>query len=198
MIGVLSNPFQGPKPSHTDEELLAKYKRTGDPAYVGQLYRRYDHKVLGVCLFYLKDEGDSQDAAMDIFVNLLENGRNYEVKNFNSWIYQVTRNYCIKYLQKQLGRRELSTGEFDGNLFVEKEELGTLLYREAVLDRLCEAVEELNEGQRTCIVLFYFKGLSYKEIERKSTYTANEIKSHIQNGKRRLRNILSESLEQMD
>jgi len=198
MLGVLSSPFQDSKPSHTDEELLAKYKRTGDPAYVGQLYRRYDHKVLGVCLFYLKDERESQDAAMEIFVNLLENGRNYRVQNFNSWIYQVTRNYCIKYLQKQLGRRELYTDEFEGNLFVENEELDTLLYREAVLDRLCEAIEELNEGQRTCIVLFYFKRLSYKEIERNTAYSAKEIKSHIQNGKRKLRNILSESLEQMD
>ncbi len=198
MVFNLSKNTTGHSASYTDEELLQQFKQSGDSVFIGQLFRRYDHKVLGVCLFYLKDEEESQDAAMEVFTNLLENGQNYSIQNFNSWIYRVTRNHCIKQLQKRLSRMELPTGEFDEPVFVENEDWETLLYRERVLDRLSEAIEELNEGQRTCIVLFYLKGLSYKEIEQRTSFSANEIKSHIQNGRRRLRNKLSQKLGQLD
>ena len=42
--------------SLTDNELIAKYKKTGDGSLVGELYKRYSHLVYGVCLKYLKNK----------------------------------------------------------------------------------------------------------------------------------------------
>jgi RNA polymerase sigma-70 factor (ECF subfamily) len=62
-------------------------------------------------------------------------------------------------------------------------------------DRLTQALPEallrLGEGQRRCLELFYLEGHSYAEVASRSGYSLNEVKSHIQNGKRNLRNILA-------
>ena len=52
------------------------------------------------------------------------------------------------------------------------------------------ALARVGEGQRRCLELFYLEGHSYAEVARRSGYTANEVKSHIQNGKRSLRILL--------
>jgi RNA polymerase sigma-70 factor (ECF subfamily) len=61
---------------------------------------------------------------------------------------------------------------------------------EREMDALTTALAQLREGQRKCIELFYLQGHSYAEVARRSGYSANEVKSHIQNGKRSLRILL--------
>ena len=49
------------------------------------------------------------------------------------------------------------------------------------------ALEQLNDDQKKCLDLFYFKDKSYVEIAEITGYTINEVKSYIQNGKRNLK-----------
>jgi RNA polymerase sigma-70 factor (ECF subfamily) len=56
--------------------------------------------------------------------------------------------------------------------------------------RLLSAMEQLGESQRKCIELFYLEEISYKEVSIMTGLSMNEVKSHIQNGKRNLRIIL--------
>ena len=55
-----------------------------------------------------------------------------------------------------------------------------------------EAFKKLKNPQQKCMTLFYLEDKSYKEIEEKTEYTLNQIKSYLQNGKRKLK-ILIES-----
>ena len=59
------------------------------------------------------------------------------------------------------------------------------------LAALANALARLGEGQKRCLELFYLEGHSYVEVARRSGYALNEVKSHIQNGKRSLRIFLS-------
>jgi RNA polymerase sigma-70 factor (ECF subfamily) len=52
------------------------------------------------------------------------------------------------------------------------------------------AVNNLNQEQGTCIRLMYIEDKSYREISDITGYGLNEVKSHIQNGKRNLKNYL--------
>ena len=60
-----------------------------------------------------------------------------------------------------------------------------------LLEVLPAVIDELDERQRWCIVLFYLHGKSYKEIETLMNCTAMEVKSAIQNGKIKLKKMLS-------
>ena len=71
--------------SLTDNEIISKYKKSGDNSLVGELYKRYSHLVYGVCLKYLKNEEESKDAVLEIFENLLED---LSLKNSGSTVRQ--------------------------------------------------------------------------------------------------------------
>jgi RNA polymerase sigma-70 factor (ECF subfamily) len=49
------------------------------------------------------------------------------------------------------------------------------------------AMDSLKEPQRQCIELVYLKEKSYMEVCEITGYSMNEVKSHVQNGKRNLK-----------
>ena len=55
----------------SDVELIALYKAKKNLEVLAILYNRYIHLVYGVCLKYLKNRQDSEDAAMQIFEKLI-------------------------------------------------------------------------------------------------------------------------------
>jgi RNA polymerase sigma-70 factor (ECF subfamily) len=59
--------------------------------------------------------------------------------------------------------------------------------RESELKLLEHAISQLSEDQRICIEMFYLKKYCYQDVAEIGGYTMNEVKSHIQNGKRNLK-----------
>jgi len=55
---------------------------------------------------------------------------------------------------------------------------------------LVSAVDTLNREQCMCIRMMYFQDRSYRDIAALTGFTLNQVKSHIQNGKRNLKNYL--------
>ncbi len=53
-------------------------------------------------------------------------------------------------------------------------------------------LESLNAEQKACIELFYFQEKSYKEIADLNAMNIRQVKSHIQNGKRNLKILLTQ------
>ncbi len=178
-----------------DEALLEAYRALGEPDYLAELYRRHLHLALGVCLKYLKDTDAAQDAVADIFEKLAKDLRERPVEQFKPWLYTVAKNHCLGLLRKgqtQLGRTKeytvfleavMETGE-QPHLHKEEDE------KEQLLQKLENSIEKLNADQKLCIVLFYLEGKSYKDIIEQTGLTDLQVKSHIQNGKRNLKNLL--------
>ncbi len=179
----------------TDEQVIEHIRSSGSREGFAILYRRYAHIMLGWCLRYLKDSEASQDAVMDIMQQLLENLNNYEIKNFKNWLFLVTRNHCFMKLRGKTTVLIEDVNRIDSTDFVEST-LEEHLNNERTENALHEAIEDLSPGQKECIVLFYFKKKSYKDIEEITGYELKKVKSYIQNGKRNLRISLEEVLDQ--
>jgi RNA polymerase sigma-70 factor (ECF subfamily) len=56
----------------SDNDLINTFLEKDDNAMVGILYERYGHLVLGLCIKYLKNKDEAQDAVIQIFTNLLK------------------------------------------------------------------------------------------------------------------------------
>ena len=56
-----------------------------------------------------------------------------------------------------------------------------------------KALALLTESQRICVELFFIEDMSYKEIAEETGMDLKAIKSHIQNGRRRLTMSLQQS-----
>lgn len=179
----------------SDEDLVHRYRNSHEATYIGELYQRYTHLVFGVCMKYLKNDAEAEDATMQIFERLIVELKKHHIVRFKPWLHTVVKNYCIEELRKGGKETKHNTKlKYELNNFVENEEVDHLQEaedREFVLLHLKEGMEELKEEQRTCVELFYLKKCSYNEIANVTGFEINEVKSHIQNGKRNLRNYIT-------
>lgn len=169
-----------------DEQLLNEYRKSGNLEVLGQLYARYMHLVYGVCLKYLKDEEAGKDAVMQIFEQLIGKLKVHEVSNFKSWLYTLSRNYCLMELRSS-GKNEFVS--MDDN-FMEKDAFVHLDIedtRESKLTAMERCIEKLPPEQKETIQLFYLEQKCYKDIADITGYDLNKVKSYIQNGKRNLK-----------
>jgi len=172
----------------TDDEILSRYSRSGDNAFIGILYNRYGHLVLGLCLKYLKNKMEAEDSVIQIFTRLITDLRNHRVQHFKSWLYVYSKNHCLMELRKRqvMLKKELELKD-NAHLFVDFTGEEHLKEKENQMVQLEGAIGDLSAEQKTCIVLFYLEKRSYNEITAITGYSAGEVKSHIQNGKRNLK-----------
>lgn len=190
-MSVAAWPGAGASP--TDLELIAQYKATRDPIHLGALFERYTHLALGVSLRYLRNREDAEDAVMEIYERLMTALLKHEVANFKSWLYSVVANHC----RMTLRRRKVAPT----TVLASEELLDAVLASapapheddeaEGEMQALRVALGQLGEGQRRCLELFYLEGHSYAEVARRSGHALSDVKSHIQNGKRNLKILLT-------
>ncbi|WP_345949431.1 sigma-70 family RNA polymerase sigma factor [Mucilaginibacter sp. PAMB04274] len=176
-----------------DDALLQRYRQTGDLAVLGQLYEQYMPLVYGVCLKYLQDEEQSKDAVMQIFEELIVKASRHEVKQFRSWLYVLSRNFCLMQLRAHKKAETLSIEELVEFPFVSHpDDTGA---GEENLQQLERCMQKLTPQQQKSIDLFYIKEKCYKEVAELTGYSLNEVKSYIQNGKRNLKICLENNSE---
>lgn len=163
------------------------------------LYQRYVHLVLGVCMKYLKNRDEAEDATMQVFEKLLVQLHQYEVNEFKFWIHTVAKNHCLYLLRKQQShfknQKEMNK---DFPVIMENEQSSPLdneNWKNAKLEEMNGALMQLKEGQKICVELFYLQEKSYQEIVDQTGYSMLEVKSFIQNGKRNLKIMLSQNNE---
>jgi len=171
-----------------DRDLVLDYKKTGDRKTLGILFDRYSHLVFGVCMKYLKNQDDSKDATLNIFEKAMTDLKKYDVEKFSYWIHTVARNYCLMQLRSRRAMVYIDDHEGPGekvlNQSPESQPTEDLENRIQLLE---EAIEKLNPEQKICIDLFYLKKYCYQDVSKITGYSLNEVKSHIQNGKRNLK-----------
>jgi RNA polymerase sigma-70 factor (ECF subfamily) len=173
----------------SDEELVNQYRQKPDMEVLGVLYKRYMYLVYGVCMKYLKNRDDSQDAVMQLFETLVNEIPRFEIRNFKGWLYGVSRNHCLMKLRKDNMERNRHD-KISTELFMEST---TILHPieetsgEDIQERLKICMEQLKEEQRRCVELFYYHQHCYKEIATELALEENSVKSFIQNGKRNLK-----------
>ncbi len=174
--------------SYSDNDLINKFLESGDNSFIGVLYERYGHLVLGLCIKYLKNKDEAQDMVIQIFTDLMKDLKKHKVQYFKSWLYVYSKNFCLMELRKRQRelKKELELKE-NVHLIMDFSNPEHLHEKEKQIVIMEEAIGLLNIEQKQCIELFYLKNKSYNEIIEITGYSNNEVKSHIQNGKRNLK-----------
>jgi len=182
----------------TDEELIERYQTDGEETCVGVLYERHYDKTYVVARNMVKDREAARDIVMSVFEKVMVNLRTTDIQSFSNWLFIVTRNECNQHLRKQSNTVKKMTewGDFQKSSSnnVENSPLEHLLVEEqdaSTRFRIQEAMDQLSMEQRTCIQLFYFEDKSYREIADETGYSDREVKSYLQNGKKRLEKLLN-------
>lgn len=175
----------------SDQELVTRYKQSGDIRILGELYQRYMDLMYAVCLKYLKEPAEAQDAVMGIFEELVTKLRKHEVNYFKGWLYTVAKNHCLMSLRtkKQIPVTEMP--EFVQ--LSENHHLENVIEKELNLNRLSKCIEGLSPDQRHTVQLFYLEEKSYKEIAGITRTEWNKVRSLVQNARRNLKNCMDKN-----
>jgi RNA polymerase sigma factor (sigma-70 family) len=179
----------------SDSELLEQFYSDNNLQWLGALLERYTLLLFGVCMKYLKDEHEAKDAVQQIFLKVLTDASKYRIEFFKSWLYMVAKNYCLMKLRDKLKNEVQDLNE---NLQAEEIDQAELMKNERAYHLLEASINDLVPEQQQCIILFYIRKNSYREISEATGFDLMKVKSYIQNGKRNLKLILEKKLNEMN
>jgi len=129
---------------------------------------------------------------MGIFEELISKARQHDIKQFRSWLYVVSRNYCLMQLRSGKKMEVVNLDDVMEFLpFLHPDDDN----REVAMKALENCMNKLPGNQKQSIDLFYLNEKCYKEIVELTGFTLNEVKSYIQNGKRNLKICLEKVSE---
>lgn len=173
-----------PNASLSDQELLEHFYHDGNSEWLGILLQRYTLMLLGVGMKYLKDEDAAKDVVQQVFLKSLNEIPKYRITYFKSWLYTLAKNQCLMQLR---AKPNIRVDENLHKLPQEEHHLQEQTEQIVKLEKMQQAIEELNQEQRSCITLFYLEKKSYQETSEITGYSIHQVKSFIQNGKRNLK-----------
>lgn len=178
-----------------DDELVEKYKSTGDVNILADLYQRYMELVYGVCLKYLKDEENAKDAVINIYEELVLKLQKYPVNNFKAWLYQLAKNHCLMKLRSD---KKFSKVSIDVSLMQNEDpvHLNGVMEKEEHFKQMQICLEQLVPEQKQVVELFYLESKCYNEITTITGIEWKKVRSFIQNGRRNLKICMDKQMSE--
>lgn len=189
MLRFLRNPTEEPA---DDATLLERFQAQDDQDALALLFDRYLELIYGLCIQYLQSSTKAEDAVMAIYTELQAKVPQHEIRNFKNWLFTFVRNHCLMQLRRE---KKNLTVSFDPT-FMHSEENWHPVSEEteesARSPYLKDCLKGLSEQQLACIQLFYYEGLTYKEIAEDRDEPLGQVRSNIQNGRRNLKNCIEQ------
>jgi len=171
----------------SDDALVERFRASGGDRYFEEIFQRHRQSILRCCRKILGDESLAEDLSQEAFKRAFTEIDRFHDGNLRGWLFTIARRLCINQLRSKF-TREISSLEDPDTLASASTAEGDFVTAEEVLRVLADLPVE----QRVCLKLLYIEGLTYEEIVSASGYSAAEVKTYVQNGKRRFK-ILWES-----
>lgn len=140
---------------------------------------KYRDALYITALAILRNETDAEDAVSNAILKAYENINQIRAYHkFKPWILTITKNEALKIKRKRL--------YLPGDETVEALSKSTM----ASYDELWDVLQQMKEEYRLAVVLFYYDGLSYRDIADVLDISVGTVKSRLNRGKTELREAL--------
>lgn len=182
----------------TDEELLIKYRETGDREAFATLVYRYERELFNYLRRYLGNAEMAEDVFQAAFMQVhLKCGSFQPERRFRPWLYAIATNQAID--ARRRGRRHQMVSldaprESDSEEVVRMVNLldtGRNSPAEGALDEerkqlIRQTLEQLPESMYAAVQLVYFQGLKYREAAEVLDLPVGTVKSRVHSAIARL------------
>lgn len=143
-------------------------------------------KFYRLALTYIRTQDGAFDAVQNAIVRALEKHSTIrDISAVKTWFYKILVNECLMYIRKR-----------DKEIPVNSEDWETIfkgIYIESAFEPSIEIFKELDKlgtETKTVIVLYFFEGLTLKEISEVTQTNLNTVKSRMYSGLRKLKGII--------
>ena len=163
-----------------------------------EVYDRHVRMVFNLCLNYLQNRQDAEEATQDVFVKVHQGMGEFRGEAaMRTWIYRIAINSCLDRL-KAAKRAKRSVWRMLGFSGDEAERIagsdfdhpGVELEQREATQRIFEHINGLPAQQKTALLLRSMEGLSQNEVAEVMGISAKAVESLLSRARHRLRKDL--------
>lgn len=187
-----------------DAALMLRVKQ-GDAAAFEDLVNKYKQPVISLLYRTVRDLDEAEDLAQNVFVQVYKSAHRYRVEaKFTTWLFTIARNLGLNELRRRSRHpaesldAALEPGEESAGKQFEDQRSASApeqLLQGELTSKVEEALASLPENQRTAILLFKEKEMSYEEISKILKCSLSATKSLIHRGRETLKEKLKPYLK---
>ncbi len=186
---------QGVDDEHVETWRLVRLSQEGDGEAFGLLYDRYVDSVFRFVYYRVNDRALAEDFTSETFVRALRRigTISYQGRDIGAWFITIARNIVLDHIKSARHRLEVITADTVESKEPEQSTEHAVL---ETLDgeRLMQAVRELGEEQRECVMLRFMQGLSVNETAAIMGKNDGAIKALQHRAVRKLADLIGDDL----
>lgn len=175
----------------TDQQLMSQLK-SGQTHALALLVERYQRKALSMAQRILGQRDMAEDAVQDSFLRVYQGARTYQPQAaFCTWFYRILVNLCIDRIRRQQKQAALAANhqqDIRADRAHDPAESTLAAERKRAVHR---AIEQLNERERTVVLLHRFEGFSHQRIAEITEWSESAVESLLVRAYKKLRLALA-------
>jgi RNA polymerase sigma-70 factor (ECF subfamily) len=180
--------------SKSDAELMEAVVRRESDA-IQEIYRRYESTLRAVIQSVLHEDGETDDALNDVFLQLWDNADRFIAeKGLHGFLVTLARRRALDRLRRRLAYRR-ATERFETEVKAEyRDEVRSHDFQPAnsdLADLLHGVIGTLPILQQEVVHLAFFEGLSQREIAARKSIALGTVKTRLQLAQKKLFNQLA-------
>jgi RNA polymerase sigma-70 factor (ECF subfamily) len=182
-----------------DAALMLRVKQ-GDLDAFEVLVDKYKQPIFNMIYRMIPDATEAEDLAQNVFIQAFKSAHRYRVAaKFSTWLFTIARNLSLNEIRRRSRHPADSLDAVHPDYADEParqyEDVKVASAADKILEselvgKIDEVLESLPETQRTAILLFKEKDMSYEEIAKVLGCSLSATKSLIHRGRETLKNYL--------
>ena len=168
--------------------------RRGDQEAFGELVRIYEKRVFALTSRMCRNPDDAAEAAQDAFLAAWQGLPKFRGdSSFATCLYRLASNACVDLLRRENRRQADSLDEAALDLPSTEPSPQESAERKELREQVEDGLRQLPPDYRAVLVLREIHQLRYDEIAQALSLDVGTVKSRINRGRKRLREILLQS-----
>jgi RNA polymerase sigma-70 factor (ECF subfamily) len=156
------------------------------------IYNAFSSFVYNVGLRMTGKNEEAEEITQDVFMKVHKKISTFQFQSaFKTWVYRIAVNTTLNRLKglNKASSRRADLGDVLENLPGNENTLKNLEQKDTEME-LNQFLNQLNEDQKTCIVLRELEGLEYNEIAELLDIPVNTVRSRLNRGRSALINMV--------
>lgn len=150
----------------------------GSEVALTEIYQRYSTPLMRYFTRMLwRDQQKAQDFLQDLFIKIIDNPHRFDgSRKFSTWLYSMAHNMCKNEYRKKENQNRLYEVHYTE---YEQVDLNDNLDKQMVKHKLDLVLDELNEEDKTLLLLRYEEDLSVEQISEIVFIPEGTVKSRL-------------------
>lgn len=152
---------------------------------ITQVYEKYADMVYRICFMMLKNESETEDATQNVFIKLLNYGKELKSdEHLKAWLIVTAKNECKNMLKHWWRQKTVDMDSVSETAYFDKPE-----------DGIIEKVKNLPDKYKIPIYLHYYEGYSTEEISVMLNINHSTVRGQLATGRKKLKLMIKDGEE---